>query len=283
VSELSIRKVGGLVGARIEGVDFSRDLSDQIIEQIAQALFAHQVVSLQASELSTEQHAQLARRFGELEHNATDQFGVDDEHPFLTVIDSEKGDRADSWHCDETFLQHPPLVNLLHCKQLPAHGGDTAFISAAAAYDGLSEKMKVLLDGLTAVHDYGHLYELGWRSGIPLAEMMGDALVKGLLYSHPVVREHRETGRKWLSVNSTYTRHIEGLNPIEADAILRMLLAHMQKPEYAYRHRWQEGELVLWDQQCVQHYAVQDFEGRRLMQRISALATTETYTGVKAV
>ena len=283
MSELSIRKVGGLVGARIEGVDFSRDLSDQIIEQIAQALFAHQVVSLQASELSTEQHAQLARRFGELEHNATDQFGVDDEHPFLTVIDSEKGDRADSWHCDETFLQHPPLVNLLHCKQLPTHGGDTAFISAAAAYDGLSEKMKVLLDGLTAVHDYGHLYELGWRSGIPLAEMMGDALVKGLLYSHPVVREHRETGRKWLSVNSTYTRHIEGLNPIEADAILRMLLAHMQKPEYAYRHRWQEGELVLWDQQCVQHYAVQDFEGRRLMQRISALATTETYTGVKAV
>lgn len=282
MSNIVVRKVGGLAGARIDGVDFSQSLTDSIIEQVASALFEHQVVSLQATDMTTDQHAQLARRFGELEHNATDQFGVDDQYPFLTIIDSEKGDRADSWHCDETFLQHPPLVNLLHCKHLPEHGGDTAFISTAAAYDALSNKMKSLLDGLTAVHDYGHLYELGWRSGIPLAEMMGEALVKGLVHSHPVVREHRETGRKWLSVNSTYTRHIEGLNPIEADAILRMLLAHMQKPEFMYRHRWQEGELVLWDQQCVQHYAVQDFEGRRVMQRISALETADTYTGVKS-
>lgn len=278
---MNILKLGGLMGARIKGIDFNQGLSDSIIDEIADTLFEHQVVCIAADQMSTEQHAQIARRFGELEHNATDQFGVDENVPYLTVIDSEKGDRADSWHCDETFLEHPPLVNLLHCKVLPDAGGDTAFMSAAAAYDALSDKMKTLLDGLTAVHDYGHLYELGWRSGIPLAELMGDALVKGLLHSHPVVREHRETGRKWLSVNSTYTRHIEDLTPIEADAILRLLLAHMQKPEFCYRHSWQPGELVIWDQQSVQHYAVQDFDSRRVMHRISALATTDTYKGVK--
>lgn len=278
---MKLNKVGGLLGARIDGVDFSGPLSESTIDFIAESLFEHQVVCVEASDLSVEQHAQLARRFGVLEHQATDQFGVDENLPYLTIIDSEKGDRADSWHCDETFLEHPPLVNLLHCKQLPLNGGDTAFISASCAYDALSEKMKVLLADLSAIHDYGHLYELGWRAGFPLGEMMGDALVKGLITSHPVVREHREHGRKWLSVNPTYTRHIEGLNPVEADAILRMLFQHMQKPEYSYRHHWREGELLLWDQQAVQHYAVQDFEGRRIMHRISALATDETYTGVK--
>ncbi len=278
---LEVIKTGGNLGARIEGIDFSKPLSDALIEQIANALYEHQVLVIPAADMSTEQHAQIARHFGEPENNATDQFGVDENIPYLTVIDSDNGDRADSWHADETFLEQPPLVNLLHGKIIPKSGGDTAFISASAAYDALSEKMKQLLDGLTAVHDYGHLYELGWRSGIPLGEMVGDALVKGLMHSHPVVREHRVTGRKWLSINSTYTRFIEGLPPNEADAIMRMLISHMQKPEFGYRHHWQVGDLVIWDQQSVQHYAVVDYEGRRVVHRISALQSAENYTGIK--
>ncbi len=202
--------------------------------------------------------------------------------PFITVIDSDKGDRADSWHADETFLEHPPLVNLLHAKSIPEYGGDTAFISAAAAYEGLSQPIKDLVEGLSAIFDYGHLYELGWRSGIPLGEMVGDALSKGLICSHPLVKTHPHSGRKWLTVNPTYTRFIEGLNPLEAKHLLDMLLAHMQKPEFSYRHRWQEGDLLIWDQQAVQHYALVDYDGRRLMHRISALATKETYTGINA-
>ncbi len=278
----TVKRLGGNLGARIEGIDFSATLTNETIDFIADTLFAHQVISMAAPDLSADQHRAIAERFGELEHNATDQFSTDDEHPFITVIDSAKGDRADMWHCDETFLEHPPLVNLLHCQQMPEYGGDTAFRSTAAAYDGLSDPIKQLVDGLTAIHDYGHLYEMGWRAGIPIAEMVGDALVKGLLFSHPLVKTHPVTGRKWLTPNVTYTRFIEGLNPLEADYLLRMLLDHLQKPEYSYRHQWQEGDLVIWDQQAVQHYAVGDFEGRRVMHRISALATSETYTGIKA-
>ena len=275
-----VRKTGGLLGARVEGVDFREPLSDEVVEVIAGALYEHQLVSLAAEGMTFEQHLQIARRFGEPEENGTDQFQRDSRSSFLTVIDSEKGDRADSWHADETFLEHPPLVNLLHAQQLPDYGGDTAFRSVAASYEGLSDKFKQLLEGLSAIHDYGHLYELGWRSGIPLGELVGDALVKGLIHSHPIVKTHPVTGRKWLTVNATYTRFIEGLNPLEAKMLLDMLLQQMQKPEYNYRHRWQLGDLVIWDQQAVQHYAVGDFEGRRLMHRISALASTETYKNV---
>ena len=277
---LGITQLGGFLGARIEGVDFKSPLSQQTIEDIAEALYEHQVISLPAEDMSLEQHLQIALRFGEPEHNATDQFQRDDDAKYLTVIDSEKGDRADSWHADETFLEDPPLVNLLHAKKIPEYGGDTAFRSAAAGYEGLSDKIKQLLEGLTAIHDYGHLYELGWQSGIPLGEMMGDALVKGLFHSHPIVKTHPVTGRQWLTVNATYTRFVEGLNPLEGKMLLDMLLQQMQKPEFNYRHHWSEGDLLIWDQQAVQHYAVGDFAGRRLMNRISALGTKDTYRGV---
>lgn len=280
---LAIRKMGGYIGARVEGIDFSQSLNENLLQEIADALYQHQVISISAADMSPEQHAEIALFFGEPEHNATAQFNVHETIPYLTVIDSEKGDRSDSWHADETFLEEPPLVNFLHGKILPESGGDTAFISAAAAYDALSDKMKTLLEGLTAVHDYGHLYELGWRNGMDLGELVGDALVKGLIHQHPIVREHPVTGRKWLTVNSTYTRHIMGLPPVEADAIHRMLLQHMQKPEFGYRHVWQPGDLLIWDQQAAQHYAVYDFEGRRVVHRISALRSRENYKGVKTV
>ena len=149
-----------------------------------------------------------------------------------------------------------------------------------SAGNGLSDKIKQLLEGLKASHDYGRIYELGWEHGIPLAEMVGDALVKGLIFEHPVVKTHPITGRKWLAVNPTYTRFITGLHPLEGRMVLEMLMRHLQRPEYQFRHHWQVGDLLIWDQRAVQHYAVTDFEGRRLMHRISAVETTDTYKGI---
>lgn len=277
---ITIRQLGGTFGARVEGIDFNQGIGEAEIEAIAEALFQHQVISLPAADMTAEQHAAIALRFGEPEHNATDQFGRHGEVPYITILDSEKGDRADSWHADETFLAQPPLVNLLHGKVIPPCGGDTAFISAAAAYAGLSAPIQALVDELQASHDYGMLYELGWRTGIPIGELVGDALVKGLIHSHPVVKTHPVTGRRWLTVNPTYTRFIEGMSPLEGQAILDLLLRHMQKPEFGFRHHWRVGDLLIWDQQAVQHYAMMDFEGRRVVHRISALADSKTYTGI---
>ncbi len=277
---LKIEKLGEYLGARIEGVDFSAPLTAAILDEIATALYQYQVISIPAAEMTPAQHIQIASHFGEPEHNETDQFARDAAHPEITVIDSDKGDRADSWHADETFLEHPPLVNLLHGKVIPQFGGDTALRSAACAYEGLSPVVKTMLEDLAAMHDYGHLYELGWQAGFPIAAMVGDALTKGLYQLHPVVKRHRVTGRPWLSVNPVYTRFIEKLNPVESEAILGMLFRQLEKPEYCYRHRWQPGDLLIWDQECVQHYAVRDFTGRRLVHRVAVVATRSTYKGV---
>lgn len=277
---MQVVKIGTNMGARVEGIDFAAGIDDGVVDGVADALYEHQVVAIPAAAMSPEQHLQLARRFGALEDNKTDQFGDHPTVPQITVIDSEAGHTASMWHADETFLEHPPLVNLLHGKMIPATGGDTAFVSTALAYEGLSPKFQELVDGLEAIHDYGRLYEQGWQRGADLGAFVADALGKDLIQSHPLVREHPVTGRKWLTVNPVYTRFIRGITPLEAKMLLDTLLQHMQKPEFGFRHHWSEGDLLIWDQQAVQHYAVNDAGSRRVVHRITALATNDTYVGV---
>jgi len=268
---LRTTRLGGTLGALVEGIDFAAGLDESVLEQLAAALWQHQVLAVPARDMTPQQHLQIARHFGEPEHNATEYFQRISGVPHITEIDSERGDRADSWHADETFLPGPPMVNFLHAKVLPACGGDTAFISARAAYAGLSERMKTLLEGLRGEHDLAMTYEAGWRAGLPLREKVAAELASGRASLHPVVMRHPENGLPWLNVSPTYTRFIEGLPPLEGNAILDLLFRHMQKPEYGFRHRWNEGDLLIWDQRAVQHYAVRDYEGRRLIHRIAVL------------
>lgn len=269
---ISITRLNGTLGARLEGIDFKRGLDPAILEQIAAALWQHQVIAIPAHDMKPEQHLQIALHFGQPEHNDTGYFNRIEGVPHITMIDSDKGDRADSWHADETFLSAPPMVNLLRAIELPACGGDTAFISTRAAYAGLSDRMKTLLDGLSAEHDLAMTYEAGWRWGLPLREKTAEVLAAaGRSSLRPVVMRHPENGLPWLNVSPTYTRFIEGMPPVEGNGILDLLFQHMQRPEYGLRHTWTTGDLLIWDQRAVQHYAVRDFDGRRVMHRISVL------------
>ncbi len=268
---LRITRLNGTLGARVEGIDFAVGLDRPVLDQLAAALWEHQVIAVPARNMTPRQHLEIALHFGEPEHNATEYFQRIEGVPHITVVDSDRGDRADSWHADETFLPAPPMVNLLHAKQLPACGGDTAFISARAAYAALSERMRTLLEGLRGEHDLAMTYEAGWRAGLPLREKVAAELASGRASLHPLVMRHPVNGQPWLNASPTYTRFIEGLPPLEGNAILELLFRHMQKPEFGFRHVWSEGELLIWDQRAVQHYAVRDYEGRRVIHRISVL------------
>ncbi len=76
---------------------------------------------------------------------------------------------------------------------------------------------------------------------------------------HPVVRVHPTTGRPNLFVNPGFTSHIVGWSRIESDGLLRMLYEHMTQPEFVLRHRWRDGDVVIWDNRATMHYAVDDY------------------------
>lgn len=270
-----VNRLGGALGARIEGLDLTRPLLQAELQGIERALMEHQVLAIHAPNLAPEQHMALGRQFGTIERHAFfPNLGPGYEE--VSVLDSVGGARADSWHADESFLKHPLKVTMTHAKILPTYGGDTCFTSMTAAYEALSPAMKRYLEGMKALHDCAKTVELGVRWGAATYEQYIASLSRHLRYAQPMVITHPVTGRKAIFVNETYTQHIVGVAPDESTAVLKFLYEHVKSVQYMYRHRWLEGDLLMWDNIYTQHFAVFDYPGqRRCMYRVSVVGDRE--------
>lgn len=270
-----VKKLGGALGGRIIGIDTSQPLAFDQLAGIQEALDEHQVLVIHAPEMTPDQHMAIGRQFGTIERHAFfPNLGPGYEE--VSVLDSIAGARADSWHADESFLKQPLKVTMTHAKVLPAYGGDTCWTSMTAAYDALSPAMKRYLEGLTALHDCAKTVELGIPWGATTHEQYIAALQRNLRYEQPVITTHPRTGKKAIFVNETYTKHIVGVPPDESAAILSFLYEHLISVRFMYRHRWEVGDLLIWDNVFTQHYAVFDYSGqRRCMYRVSVVGDTE--------
>lgn len=248
---LAVEPLGGHIGGRITGVAVDRLIDDErLAAQLRSALLDHAVVVLPGLDPDHEQHKALARIFGEIELPEA-YIATPEGHPEICHFDSEGGYTADRWHADVMWRPVIPLGAVLCMRQMPEAGGDTVWANTAAAYDALSEPMKRYLEGCTAHHSLS-------------AEMGAD---------HPVVVTHPDTGRRSLFVSELWTRHINGIPEPENTAILSFLFAHITRPEFCYRHHWSEGDVVIWDNRTTQHYAVNDFSSRRVVQRVGIRGT----------
>jgi taurine dioxygenase len=265
---LEITPVTAAIGAEVSGVDLRDDLDDATVARIRQALLDHLVLFFRGQDLDDEAHLRFAQRFGPLSIPPLATRYQD--RPSVTVLDqvAPKGEGADEWHSDNTFMPNPPLGSILRCVQLPATGGDTCFASMYAAYEALSPHLRGLVDGLTAVHDITKPLRKAIRDGhtsLDLAEMQA----KWPPVEHPVARIHEETGRKALFVNRNSTTHLVGLTERENDVLLPFLFDHVRSPEFQCRLHWEPGTVAFWDNRSMQHYAVADYTERRVMHRVT--------------
>jgi taurine dioxygenase len=267
---ISFTRVSGALGADVRGIDLTNPLTAQTADMIHSGLLEHQVLFFREQKmLSFDQHLAMVKHFGEPEPTPFRRPG-DETSANLLVLDQTDptGSEAAHFHADNTFRQIPPLGAILQAHVIPASGGDTCFSSMTAAYEGLSPRMQSYLDGLYAYHSYGQMAERLARSGLtrPGLNPSDHPPVK-----HPVVARHPETGRKLLFVNYNWTTYIDGIPTAESTAILDFLYEHVKSPELQVRLRWNEGDVVFWDNRVVQHYAVPDYHERRLLHRISIL------------
>lgn len=261
------------IGALIEGVDLSQGVSADLAGAIRAALLKHQVVFFEDQRLTPVQHRDFAAMFGPL-HTHPLYPGVP-EAPELFILDNHAGNPTDNdaWHTDVTFIETPPLGAILYAKSLPASGGDTIWANMRAAYEALSPSFRDYLATLDAVHDFARGFPTrGVVANAAGAEKHAKAVAEHPPVIHPVVRTHPETGEDGLFVNFGFTERIKGLRRAESDAILGMLFAHVQKPEFQVRWRWSPGAIAFWDNRVTQHYAVNDYlPARRVMNRATIL------------
>lgn len=267
---LSVARMGGALGAEIDGVDLSSALADDVIAAIRRALLDHLVVFFRGQTLSPEQLVAFGYRFGILARYPFVE-GLAD-HPEVievTKLEHERVNFGGVWHSDTTYLEEPPIGSMLLALEVPPVGGDTLFANMYMAYETLSAGMKKLLDGLKAVNSSAKADVSRTREDRIASSPSKDSR-RVFEAVHPVVRTHPETGRKSLFVNAAHSVRFDGMTEEESGPLLDFLFRHQVRPEFTCRFRWQPGSLAFWDNRSTQHYPINDYHGyRRRMLRIT--------------
>ncbi|WP_407310213.1 taurine dioxygenase [Pseudomonas sp. nanlin1] len=270
---LQLTPLSPALGARVSGIDLSRELDGAEQAALERALLDYQVLFFRDQPLTPHQHARFAARFGDLHVHPI--YPHVPEQPEVLVLDTAQTDVRDNaiWHTDVTFLPAPALGAVLSARQVPEYGGDTLWASGIAAYEALSAPMQQLLEGLTATHDFTQSFPLErfGRSAEAIARWEAARLQHPPL-AHPVVRTHPGSGRKSLFVNEGFTSRINELHANESAALLQLLFSHSTRPEFCIRWQWQANDVAFWDNRVTQHYAVDDYRPqRRVMHRATIL------------
>ena len=266
-----IEPIGPTIGAEIHGLDLQQQVDQESALFLKNALIEYKVIFARDQLISPAQHVAFGRLFGELEKHP---FMPDGEFPEIVVLDNHKDNpvlSTDVWHSDTTFREQPTRYSILRCLEIPKVGGDTLWADMCAVYDGLSDIMKEMLAGLSALHDFKPFRALYGNSKKDREKVR--KMEK--LYpnpNHPMVRTHPANGKKALYVNPHFTLRINELTDKESTAILRFLFEQTHIPEYQFRLRWKPGTIALWDNASTQHYASNDYyPHRRHMERVAVI------------
>lgn len=268
-STITDSPITGVIGAEITGIVLTQDVLPAVFEELNSALLDYEVIFLRDQDISPAQQVALARAFGPVE--AHHYFTNGEDHPEISVILPDPDRPPDNlWHTDGSSNSNPPMGAVLHAQEVPGYGGDTLWSSLTAAYDGLSDRMKTFLEGLTARHDWLSTYEEFYLKQEGGAEKLAERRAENPPAIHPVVRTHPVTGKRALYINPNYVTEIVGLPRHESDAPLAMLFAHETQPEYRLRFTGTNKTIAIWDNRVTMHYPVFDYgDKRRKMHRIA--------------
>ena len=270
------------IGAELVDVQLANAVHDDgLIAEIKAALLKHKVVFLRRQKIRRAEHVAFARRFGELEDHPV--VGSDPEHPGLVQIyktpDKPNDRYENSWHCDATWREIPPMGCVLRCVECPPVGGDTMWANMALAYEMLPQHIKEVIAPLRARHSIESTFGAAMpiKKRLALKAQFPDA-------EHPVVRTHPETGEKVLFVSGFATHFTNFHTPANvrvgqdftqgASSLLQYLINQASIPEYQVRWRWEPDSIAIWDNRSTQHYAVMDYPpSHRKMERAGIIGT----------
>jgi alpha-ketoglutarate-dependent 2,4-dichlorophenoxyacetate dioxygenase len=262
--------------ARVDGIDITRPLDEPAWKDIRAALDEHSVLVFRGQPLDDDTQTAFSRRFGSLEVTRSINPAAGTPFARQSNLDIKTGEVIPPddrrmvyqlanmlWHSDSSFKEVPSLCSLLSARIVPPEGGATEFASTRCAYPSLTDELKRRVETATAVHDFSWSREQIRPGFFTEKERAEYPPVR-----HPLVRTNPVNGRRALFLGA-HASHIVGMPVEDGRALLKALLDHVTQPEFRYRHEWQEGDLVIWDNRCVLHRATpfDTTRHKRLMQR----------------
>jgi len=263
MARFKVEQLGYALGAKVFGLDLRAPIDDLTRRELLEAWHRHLVLVFPGQDLSAAQQIAFSRNFGELERFDALPAYRDPENPEIMLVTNRKRDGKPSetrntgrnWHTDLSYTGRPAKASLLSCKEKPPAGGDTLWANQYLAYETLSAPMRAFVETLEAIHDVSLVKGIEKRDPEKVAEMRR----LNPPIAHPVVRTHPDTGRKALYLGLR-TSGFVGFTEEEGAPILAFLNDHATSDEFVYRHRWSMNDLVLWDNRCLLHVALPDFD-----------------------
>jgi len=284
---ISVVGDGKPLGFEIKGVDLAQPVDDETIRAIEDAVVKHSVVFFRNQHLTPEQHKGFGARLGEPAIHVAKTYLLPG-HPEIYIVSNvvEYGrnigvaDAGPTWHSDFSYLPAPASYSMLYALEVPVIDGeakgDTSFASTYAAYDALPEGRKRELERLRVIYRYGDQYEKRRQSGAKLVALTEEQKKETPDVTHPIIRTHPKSGRKCIYVSDGTSVGVVGMPENEGKQLIRELIDHCTQPEFVYRHKWQVGDLVIWDNCSSLHRAnSKDYAlpYRRRMHRVTVNGT----------
>ena len=272
---MKVKPFDAPLGAEVTGINLADDLTTETKEELNAYWAKYLVLCIRDQNLAPPDFLQAGRIFGDPFEQLYGQFNHP-EYPDIGLLTHQDSDtvgsgkrkiRGTSWHTDASYYECPPAGTMLLALEVPEGGGDTDFMSTRAAYEALPTSMKQQISQLKAIH----VYESS-RSPRKLIKRSQDQVEKfGEQTKHPIVRTHPANGCKSIFLNPIRVESVDGLTRDESNKILDDLHDHLFQPDFHYRHKWNVGDFLIWDNRSILHQANDDYDWRiqrRLLYRI---------------
>jgi len=260
-AKFTLRLLSGKFGAEITGIDLRYPIDFATRQEIWDAFVRHQLLCFRDQSLSGDEQIVFTEQFGTLERHTIRNRGAG--NPLLNTVSNLDADGKPTgrlanqlWHSDKSFRPEPCSATILHAVTMPPEGGDTCFADMHAAYDALPETEKAVLEHIRVIHSWE--LSLAKSGKQATAEEIADAPPM----AHPLVRIHPDSGRKALFMGE-HASHFDDQAMEIGRARLAALEAHATAEEFVYRHTWQAGDLLMWDNRCLLHRAEPNFDTAR--------------------
>ena len=259
---MRVRALTPMLGAEITDLDLSEPMSNESYQTLSKVLFDRGVIVAKQQQLTPSQFLAFGERFGGVQAHphlpqhpdctkvsivAMASIGAESSQPAKEKQrDMDWRIDLNGWHVDLIYRKEAALATAILSQEVPKSGGELLFLSGYASYDALPENLKKETDGRAGTFCFGGRRAYNDASAERRSEI---AIVE-----HPAVLTHPETGRKALNLNPHHSLGLAGMPQEDADAILDDIFDHyLVRPEWEYRHSWEAGDLVIWDNRCVLH------------------------------
>ena len=262
---VEIRQVGDKFAGEVTGIDLTKPLSTESVNAIHDGMDEYAVLFFRGQPLTADEQLAFSKQLGEIEHaigtslrddkdarlptTFADVSNLDrDERPF-DINDRRRlfaiGNRL--WHSDSSFKVIPAKYSILHAISIPSRGGNTEFAHMPSAYDALDEETKGEIDDLICEHS-----QIFSRQQVGFTELTKEEIERFEPVRQRLIRRHPKTGRKSLYLSS-HAGRIDGLSVPDAKLLLLDLVNHATQKKFVYIHKWQMGDLVMWDNRQTMH------------------------------